>query len=92
MPFARTKDRATSHKAAQSVRNVSDTQQCILDLLTFPMTDETLVELYRASDAPYASESGIRSRRSELVALGLVKSVGFAKSLSNRSMNVWAKA
>jgi len=92
MPFARTNDRATSHEAAQSVRFVSDTQQCILDLLDYPMTDETLVELYRASDAPYASESGIRSRRSELVALGLVKSVGFAKSLSNRSMNVWAKS
>ena len=91
MPFARTKDRATSHEAAASVTNVTATQQAILNALVLPMNDEALISFIRLTGL-VVSESGIRSRRSELVTLGLVKSVGFTKSVSGRSMNVWVKA
>ena len=91
MPFARTNDRATSHEAAASVINVTATHQAILNALVLPMNDEALIRFLRLSGL-VVSESGVRSRRSELVALGLVKSVGFSRSVSGRSMNVWAKA
>lgn len=91
MPFARTHDRATSHEAAQSVTNVTATQQAILNALVLPMTDDNLIRFIRLTGLA-VSESGVRSRRAELVALGLVKSVGVTKSVSGRSMNVWAKA
>ena len=91
MPFARTKDRATSHEAAQSVTNVTATQQAILNALVLPMSDEALIGWLRHTGL-VVSESGVRSRRAELVAYGLVKSVGVTKSISGRSMNVWAKA
>jgi hypothetical protein len=96
VPFARLKDRETSHLAAASVDNITKTQQAILVLLRKKMTDEELVQAYfvRSSNrkAPYASVSGIRSRRAELVRLGLVKEVGFAKSASGRKATVWSRA
>lgn len=96
MPFARFKDRLTSHEAAASVDNITKTQQAILVLLRKPLTDEQLVQAYfvRSSlgKAPRASVSGIRSRRSELARLGLVKEVGFAKTESNRTATVWKRA
>ncbi len=94
--FARATDRLTSHLAAASVDNISKTQQAILVLLRKKMTDEELVEAYlvRAGlgKAPRASVSGIRSRRSELARLGLVKEVGFKKTESNRSATIWSRA
>ena len=96
MPNARKTDRATSHEAAQSVVEVTDTQLAIYKLLTKRMTDEELVQAYltRASlnKAPWASVSGIRSRRSELERKGLVREVGFAKSKSGRRATVWGRA
>ena len=91
MPFARTHDRATSHEAAQSVTNVTATQQAILNALVLPMSDDALIRFIRLTGLA-VSESGVRSRRAELVGLGLVKSVGITKSATGRSMNVWAKA
>jgi len=96
MPYARITDPQTSHEAAASVLNLSATKQAILDLLKFPATDEELVNRYqslaRMGQAPTASPSGIRSRRAELVRLGLVKEVGFAKSASGRKATVWSRA
>jgi hypothetical protein len=99
MPHARTTDPATSHDAAASVNNVTKTQNRILDLLATPMTDQKLVEEYQwwsvgnTDYVPAASESGIRSRRAELVSKGLVVDTGDRTLLrSGRRAIVWGVA
>jgi len=98
MPHARTTDPTTSHEAAASVKHLSRTQSGILGILRSPMTDEQLVAWYQMmakkepSLFPMASESGIRSRRAELVKLGLVCPVGYAKTKSNRNTIKWSAA
>lgn len=94
MPHARTTDPRTSHEAAASVSNVTETQQNIYTLLVFPMTDDELVDAYDrmagSNGWKLASPSGIRSRRAELVDLGLVKDTGERrKSWSGRQAIVW---
>jgi hypothetical protein len=96
MAYARVTDPQTSHDAAKSVDNITATQHVILSLLRTPMCDLELLTAYRLSVevgiAPYASESGIRSRRSELVDAGLVIHSGDYKlSPSGRKMMVWVK-
>lgn len=102
MPNTRTLDPSTSHQAAASVSNVSATQKAILKLLSiFDMTDQDLIRYYNeqirmgadARDFPRASESGIRSRRAELVELGLVQDSGQRTTLdSGRKAIVWTVA
>jgi hypothetical protein len=94
MALARNTDPATSHAAAESVRNITETQEYILRALTRPRTDVELVEAYQNyKTAPRASESGIRSRRAELVSRGLVIDTGDRVKLpSGRLAAVWAKA
>lgn len=102
MPFARITDMDTSWQAAASVQNISATQTAIMKLLaTMPMTDQQLIEFYQQQirfgaderDFPRASESGIRSRRAELVELGLIKDTGERiKLASGRNAAVWAVA
>jgi hypothetical protein len=94
MPYARGTDPVTSYEAAESVTNVTQTQETILSLLDTPMTDMELILAYRLANeigqAPYASESGIRSRRAELVHKGLViHEGGYRLSPSGRRMMVW---
>jgi hypothetical protein len=96
MPHARTLDPSTSHQAAASVRNIGATHQAILKVLSaFALTDLELVTYYnnaaRKDDTvPRASESGIRSRRAELVELGLVMDTGRREKLaSGRAAIVW---
>lgn len=92
MPNARTTDPQTSHTAADSVDNVTQTQAFILRVLKKPRTDSQLIEAYRKlKRAPLASESGIRSRRAELVTKGLVVDSG-NRGLTpfNRKSIVWA--
>jgi hypothetical protein len=93
MPNARVTDPATSHEAAESVQNISKTQQAILDILWRPMTDELLTQLYQTQMehglVPLASQSGIRSRRAELVDLGLVEAKGSDFTLFGRRAIVW---
>lgn len=92
MPRARNTDPKTSHDAADKVADVSLTQSFILQALKRPRTDTELVEVYRKlKRAPRASESGIRSRRAELVAKGLVVDSG-NRGLTefNRQAIVWA--
>ena len=96
MPQARRTDPQTSHDAANSVKDVSKTKKAILVLLRKHQSDMQLVanysKLVRQNKAPRASESGIRSRRAELVRLGLVKDTGKRdKSASNRQMIVWGR-
>lgn len=94
MPYARLTDPETSHEAAASVGNISETQKVILYLLENPKTDTSLYRSYlwqwKAGNAPYASESGVRSRRADLVKLGLVKDTQAREVLdSGRKSIVW---
>lgn len=98
MPRARTTDPDTSHEAAASVTNLTGTQRAISWLFDKfgELTDEQLQAHYRRliyqGDAPAASESGIRSRRAELVARGVITDTGKrSKMLSGRNAIVWAK-
>lgn len=94
MAKARVTDPETSHVAAESVDNVTETQAYILRALRRPRADVELVEAYRNfKRAPRASESGIRSRRAELVDRGLVIDTGRRVRLdSGRYAIVWGRA
>lgn len=91
MPKARNTDPVTSHQAAESVKNISHTQEFILRALKRRRNDEQLIEAYRAfKSAPRASDSGIRSRRAELVRAGLVRDSGERMRMaSGRCSIVW---
>lgn len=99
MPHARTTDPETSHEAAESVRSLTGTQNTILYLFAKfkHLTDDQLQAHYRRmvsqGDAPRASESGIRSRRAELVALGKLQDSGERVKLdSGRNAILWMPA
>jgi hypothetical protein len=94
MPYARKTDPTTSHEAAAKVDNLTATKQAILKALNHPRTDVDLISAYQSLyGAPAASESGIRTRRAELVAAGLVLDSGLrAKLPSGRRAIIWAKA
>jgi hypothetical protein len=98
MPATRTTDPHTSHEAEISVVRVTQVQSAILQILsTMKMHDEQLLRFYEAAmdvDAvPFASQSGVRSRRAELVDLGLVEDSGErVKTRSGRQSIVWQVA
>lgn len=90
MPFARTTDPETSHEAAQSVTNITPLKQEILQRLMTPMTDADLFALLKTSSRLIVTESGVRSRRAELVQAGLVKDTGARQKLNTgRNAIVW---
>jgi hypothetical protein len=90
MPFARTTDPETSHEAAESVTNITPLKQEILQRLMTPMTDADLIEVIRTSSRLIVTESGVRSRRAELVQAGLVKDTGArVKLATGRNAIVW---
>lgn len=94
MAKARNTDPITSHLAAESVRDVTATQEYVLKALRKARTDVELVEAYNSlKTAPRASESGIRSRRAELVRKGMVVDTGRRVRLdSGRYAIVWGRA
>lgn len=98
MPATRTTDPRTSHEAEISITRVTPVKSAILRLLAdSPMHDEELVKRFRImADAgliPMASESGIRSRRAELVEQGHVIDSGERTVTSmGRSTIVWQVA
>ena len=94
MAKARNTDPITSHLAAESVRDVTATQEYVLKALRRNRTDVELVEAYRSlKTAPRASESGIRSRRAELVRKGMVVDTGRRVRLdSGRYAIVWGRS
>lgn len=94
MPAARKNDPITSHEAAQSVAQITKTQDFILMILETPATDEMLISRYRSTrHAPEASDSGIRTRRAELVRKGLVVDTGERGfTQSGRQSIVWGLA
>lgn len=95
-PHTRTGDPATSFEAAESVGDMRVNLQAVLAALAGrgePMSDEQLLEVYADGVAegflPPQSESGIRSRRAELVELGLVIQAGCGTNSGGRRVNVW---
>lgn len=97
VPRARSSDPPTSHAAAASVGSVSGTQAAILEIFNVygPMSDDELVSRYQwmselGEAVPQASESGIRTRRSELVERREVMDLGQVRTLeSGRKAIVW---
>ena len=95
MARARKTDPHTSHDAARSIDDVTATQQFVLrSLKRRAQTDVDLINTYRSfKTAPWASESGIRTRRHELVERGLVMDSGKRSVLpSGRRAIVWSVA
>jgi hypothetical protein len=91
MPHARTTDPETSHEAARSVTNITPLKREILQKLMTPMTDKDLYALLFTSSHLIVTESGVRSRRAELVQAGLVRDTGERHKLtSGRLAIVWA--
>ena len=89
---ARAGDPDTSHDAARSLdaATVRASQEAVLTFLRErgPMTDYELVRRYDRE--PRQSESGLRTRRSELTAAGLVLDTGSRVRLpSRRYAIVW---
>jgi len=93
MPNTRVTDPSTSFEAAASItpESLSATKKWILKFLNDrPRTDESLILAFRRLADVRVSESGIRSRRAELVELGLVKDSGLRQKLtSGRNAIVW---
>lgn len=93
MPHARTTDPETSHAAARSVKNLTEIKIKILEVLETPQTDHDLVFNIRATTDWLVSESGVRSRRAELVQAGLVEDSGSRVKLpTGRYAIVWRTA
>lgn len=90
---ARRSDPMTSQLAAASVERIRESQRTILELLRCqgPATDpEILARLRRLPGRFQMSESGARTRRSELVARGLARDSGRRARLpSGRMAIVW---
>ena len=96
---ARTSDPDTSHAAAQSLtpETLRLSQAAVLDLLRgYPagLTDQGLAQAYgNGWPGPAQSDSGLRTRRAELVRGGLVVDTGRRERLaSGRQAVVWAVA
>ena len=94
MAFARVTDPATSHEAADSVKDISVVQSTILGIIGGDsMSDERLVveyqKLVRSGIAKPATDQSIRSRRAELARQGLVSVVGYTVTALGRRAQVW---
>ena len=94
---ARTTDPDTSHAAALSLSShaIRESQQEVLDTLRHfgPLTDRALLAILFDAEKKSQSPSGIRTRRSELVDLGLVVDTGSRNTApSGRREIVWAAA
>lgn len=98
IPRARREDPLTSHIAAASVsrKALRATQSALLVLLREqgPSTDEDIAVAYEKSYSPRGwprqSPSGLRTRRDELVKVGLVRDTGKRRRLTTGCRgNVW---
>lgn len=95
---ARRRDPATSHAAAESVTpKLTITRRALLKalrLLARPVTDHEIARYYpgiaQNDGLPGQSPSGLRTRRKELVDLGLVRDSGWTATLpSGRKATLW---
>jgi hypothetical protein len=97
-PVARRSDPATSHAAAASV-DLRDSHRAVADCFDayVELTDEELLRVYRARQVghvyPAQSDSGLRTRRRELVDLGVLENSGRkARMETGRMAIVWTLA
>jgi hypothetical protein len=92
-PRARHTDPETSHDAAASVKELRRRQAAVWYVLDMegPLTDEELVKAYAVRWPHFPqSPSGLRTRRAELVARGLVEWTGRRRPLvSGRLAREW---
>lgn len=94
-PVARATDPGTSWEAAKSVKNVTETHRKIIEILRHGAhTDADLYALYlrgrRMFEWPMVSESGLRTRRKELVDMGKVAPTGELRRVhTGRRARVW---
>lgn len=91
---ARKEDPQESHQAAASVKleNLGPVRDSIMKVLkTYKagLRDEDISSYYRLRMYPPCSPSGLRSRRSELVRMGLVEKCGVGKTTSGRNCAIW---
>lgn len=89
---ARRTDPPTSHEAASSVQRIRESQADVLTVIRKygPIADEELLVRYRAEHLPWQSDSGIRTRRSELVSLGVIVDSGIkGRTASHRKTVLW---
>lgn len=71
---------------------LSLTQEFIIRVLDGEMSDEQLYKAYHKEIfAPKQTPQGIRSRRADLVKMGIVKEVGTAISSRGRKTRLWAR-
>ena len=93
---ARATDPWTSHSAADSIADVTPLQYRLLQCfdIEMAMTDEELVNVYARTWGKIcpATDSSIRSRRSELVSMGqLLATNETRKTRAGRQSIVWTK-
>lgn len=97
--LARRTDPSTSHEAAHSITaaQLRKSQDAVLRVLKAygPLDDLDLIQQYSeleyASGLPQQSESGLRTRRKELVDLGFVADSGLKSTMpSGRRAILWA--
>lgn len=84
--YARRTDPETSHAAAaHASRSLTESQKQVLEMFDRydAMTDVELVLAYDSSDLPTQADSGIRTRRRELVDFGLVENSGRKKVVTH---------
>lgn len=90
---ARKTDPHTSHEAAAALDpiRVSNVQFAIVDLLrTYgPMSDGEIAQYYRGLGHPSHSDSGLRTRRHELVDAGIVEAYSTFTNQRGRSVLRW---
>jgi hypothetical protein len=86
---ARRGDPGTSWAAAASVTGIRESQARVLSVVREfgPLTDERLLSILASYGRPY-TPSGARTRRSELVALGLVRDSRQRQRLSTGRMAI----
>lgn len=90
---ARRSDPETSHEAAASVVNMTEKRQAVLDCLRAigQGHDQAILDAYRSMSLPEQSDSGIRSRRAELVRMGHVVDRGVLL-INGQQHTVWGLA
>lgn len=93
---ARNTDPEESHDAAASVTNLTEKQEALLACLreaNWPLSDPEIADYYRDTSIemghPPQSESGLRTRRSELVRKGLVEAAGTTTLITGRQAKQW---
>lgn len=90
---ARNSDPATSHEAAESVKETTPLQDRILSLYEThgAMIDDEMIQAYKAQFGPWwpATDSSLRSRRSDLHYAGKVVERGTKLNARGRKSLLW---